>query len=47
MTLYNELYKEVRADRQTDNGALEKLYTEHRASKFVREEKKEEECKWG
>jgi hypothetical protein len=32
MTTYNELYKKVKEDRQTDNGAFGKVYREHRAS---------------
>ena len=32
MTLYNELYKKVRGDRQKDNGAFGQLYMEHRVS---------------
>jgi len=31
MTLYNELYKKVKEDRQNDNGAFGKIYREHRA----------------
>ena len=32
MTLYNELYLKVRADREKDNGAFGRLYMEHRVS---------------
>ena len=32
MTLYNELYLKVRADRGKDNGAFGQLYMEHRVS---------------
>jgi hypothetical protein len=31
MNLYNELYKKVKEDRQTDDGAFGKVYREHRA----------------
>ena len=32
MGLYNELYKKVRGDKQTDDDAFGQLYMEHRAS---------------
>ena len=46
MTLYNELYKTVRSNRQTDDGAIQEDV--HGAQgEFVREEKEKEEYQWG
>jgi hypothetical protein len=40
MDLFNEIYKKVRADRQTDNGAFAKVYREHKARLLLRKKRK-------
>ena len=40
MNLYNDLYKMVKADRETDNGSFGKVYKEHRAQVCGRKRKR-------